>query len=74
MNWSVILDTIRQISIDYSEYFAYTDYRTHVCIYRGVREMKKYKDMLVKLLDKLTDNQIEYLYHLVTKLFGHSPD
>ena len=36
--------------------------------------MKEYKDMLVKLLEKLTDNQIEYIYHLVTKLFGHSPD
>ena len=36
--------------------------------------MKEYKEMLVKLLDMLTENQIEYIYHLVTKLFGQAPD
>ena len=36
--------------------------------------MNEYKEMLVKLLDMLTDNQIEYIYHLVAKLFGHSVD
>lgn len=36
--------------------------------------MKGYKEKLIKLLDLLTENQIEYIYHLATKLFGHSPD
>ena len=36
--------------------------------------MKEYKEMLIKFLDMLTENQIEYIYHLVAKLFGHSPD
>ena len=67
-------DTIRQISIDYLEYFAYTGFRTDVCVYRGGHKMKEYKEMLIKLLDMLTENQIEYIYHLMTKLFGHSPD
>lgn len=36
--------------------------------------MKEYKEMLIELLDMLTDNQIEYIYRLAAKLFGHSPD
>ena len=36
--------------------------------------MKEYKEMLIELLDMLTDNQIEYIYYLVAKLFGHSMD
>lgn len=36
--------------------------------------MKEYKEKFVKLLDKLTANQIEYLYHLTCKLFGQTPD
>ena len=31
--------------------------------------MNEYKEKLIALLDKLTVNQIEYLYHFVTKLF-----
>ena len=68
------LDTFRQISIDYSDYLIYTDFRTFVCVYREVHRMKGYKEKLIKLLDKLTPNQIEYLYYLVTKLFGQAPD
>ena len=34
-NWYNLTDTIRQISIDYSEYFTYTDCRTNVCVYNG---------------------------------------
>ena len=30
-----LLDIIRQNSIDDSEYFTYTDYRTNVCVYNG---------------------------------------
>ena len=69
-----LLDTIRQISIDYSECFIYTKYRTNVCVYKGVHRMKDYKEMLIKLLDKLSANQIEYLYHLACKLFGQAMD
>ena len=71
---SVILDTFRQISIDYSEYFTYTCFRTNVCVYKGVHIMKDYKEKLVELLDKLTSSRIEYIYHLVCKLFGHTAD
>lgn len=71
---SVLLDTIRQNSIDYSEYLTYTGFRTDVCVYKGVLRMKEYKEKFNKLLDKLTANQIEYLYHLGCKLFGHAPD
>lgn len=70
----VLLDTIRQNSIDYSEYFTYTDFRTDVCVYKGVLRMKEYKEKFIKLLDELTANQIVYLYHLGCKLFGHTPD
>ncbi len=67
-------DTIRQISIDYSEKLTYTGFRTNVCVYKGVRIMKDKKEKFTKLLDKLTSSQIEYLYHLACKLFGHAPD
>lgn len=36
--------------------------------------MKDKKEMFNKLLDKLSANQIEYLYHLACKLFGQAPD
>jgi hypothetical protein len=32
------------------------------------------KQNLIKLLDKLTENQIEYIFHLVKNLFCHTPD
>ena len=32
------------------------------------------KSNLIKLLDSLTDSQIEYIYHLVKRLFGHAAD
>ena len=65
--------------IDCFEYFVYTDYRTFVCVYKGVRIMKDKKEKIIKLMDKLmtdklTSNQIEYIYHLACKLFGHTPD
>ena len=76
--WPVLLDIIRQNSIDYSEYFTYTGFRTDVCVYKGVHRMKEYKDKLinnfVNLLNKLAVSQIEYLYHLACRLFGHAPD
>ena len=71
---SKLLDIIRQFFIDSSEYLIYTIYRTNVCVYKGVRIMNEQKEMLTKLLDKLTSNQIEYLYYLACKLFGHTPD
>ena len=71
---SHILDIFRQISIDYSKNLTYTDFRTSVCVYKGVHRMKEYKEKFIKLLDNLTANQIEYLYHLACKLFGHAPD
>jgi hypothetical protein len=71
---SVLLDIFRQISIDYSEYFAYTDFRTDVCVYKGVHRMKDYKEKLIKLLDKLASSQIEYIYHLACRLFGQTAD
>lgn len=36
--------------------------------------MKEYKEKLIKLLDKLTSSQIEYLYYFACKLFGQAPD
>lgn len=36
--------------------------------------MKEYKEKFMKLLDKLTSSQIEYLYHLAERLFGHTSD
>ena len=68
------MDIIRQVYVDYSKYFVYTVNKTYVCVYKGVRIMKDQKELLTKLLDKLTSNQVEYLYHLACKLFGHTPD
>ena len=73
-NVSAELDTFRQISVDYSEYFVYTDFRTDVCVCKGVHRMKDYKEKLVELLDKLASSQIEYIYHLACKLFGQTAD
>lgn len=64
----------RHISIDYSENFFYNYYRTDVCVCKGVRQMDTYKDKLIKLLDKLSEKQIEYIYYLIVSLFGHTPD
>ena len=37
--------------------------------------MSDYKEKLIIMLDKLSANQIEYLYHFVTKLFfRQTPD
>lgn len=36
--------------------------------------MSSMKDKLIKLIDNLTESQIEYIYHLVKRLFGHAPD
>lgn len=36
--------------------------------------MSSMKEKLIKLIDNLTESQIEYIYYLVTKLFGHAPD
>ena len=36
--------------------------------------MGNLKEKLIKLLDKLNDKQIEYIYYLVCKLFGYAPD
>lgn len=36
--------------------------------------MSYIKEKLIKLIDNLTESQIEYIYHLVTRLFGHTPD
>lgn len=41
---------------------------------KGVHRMKETKDKLIAVLDKLTSNQIEYIYHLVCKLFGQAPN
>ena len=75
---SGLSDTIRQNSVDYSENFTYTDYRTDVCVYKGVHRMKENKEKLidkfVKLLNELAVSQIEFLYHLACRLFGHAPD
>ena len=75
---SVKSDIIRQFSSDYSENFPYTDFRTNVCVYKGVRIMKDQKEKFTKLMDKLCEKlsakQIEYLYYLACKLFGHAPD
>lgn len=32
------------------------------------------KQQLIKLLDKLTEKQIEYIYHLIKNLFCHTSD
>ena len=32
------------------------------------------KSNLIKLLDSLTESQIEYIYHLVKRLFCHTAD
>lgn len=36
--------------------------------------MEEHRTELKNLLEKLNDNQIEYLYHLVCNLFGYAPD
>ena len=41
---------------------------------KGVHRMEDYKEKLIKLLEKLTARQIEYIYHLACKLFGHTAD
>jgi hypothetical protein len=75
---STYSDSNRQFAIDYSEDSKYNWYRTNVCVYKGVRRMKDCKETMIelmnKLLRKLTAKQIEYLYHLGTKLFGETVD
>lgn len=36
--------------------------------------MRSMKENLMKLIDSLTERQIEYIYHLVKGLFGHATD
>ena len=36
--------------------------------------MNEQREKFNKLLDKLSANKIEYLYHLACKLFGQAPD
>ena len=36
--------------------------------------MRSMKEKLIKLIDSLTESQIEYIYHLANKLFGHATD
>ena len=36
--------------------------------------MSETKQKLIKLLDKLTEKQIEYIFHLVKNLFRHTSD
>lgn len=36
--------------------------------------MSTTKQQLIKLLDKLTEKQIEYIFHLVKNLFCHTSD
>lgn len=36
--------------------------------------MNSMKNNLMKLIDKLSERQMEYLYHLVRNLFGQTPD
>ena len=32
------------------------------------------KENLMKLIDSLTESQIEYIFHLISRLFGHATD
>ena len=36
--------------------------------------MCELKEKIFELLDKLTDRQIEYIYHLIVNLFSHTTD
>ena len=36
--------------------------------------MNSMKNKLIKLIETLSDRQIEYIYHLVRNLFGHTAD
>lgn len=36
--------------------------------------MNDTKTKLIRLIDRLSENQIEYIYHLIKKLFGHATD
>ena len=36
--------------------------------------MSSMKSNLIKLIEKLSERQVEYLYHLVRNLFGQTPD
>lgn len=36
--------------------------------------MSSMKDNLIKLIEKLSERQVEYLYHLVRNLFGQASD
>ena len=37
-------------------------------------QKEKFTKLMDKLFEKLTSKQIEYLYYLACKLFGHAPD
>ena len=36
--------------------------------------MSSIKEKLIKLIDRLSDSQIEYIFYLVGNLFGHTSD
>ena len=36
--------------------------------------MDNIKDKVINLINKLNNNQLEYIYHLTCKLFGYAPD
>ena len=59
--------------IDYFGNIGYNLLQTDVW-YKGVYNMSSMKDKLIKLLDRLSDSQIEYIYYLAGKLFGHAVD
>lgn len=58
INGAALLDTIRQNSIDYSEYFPYTIFRTNVCVYRGVHCMNENEIMLINRIRKSNDPEM----------------
>ena len=46
----------------------------NVIVDEGVFVMNEYKEKLIKLLEILTVRQVEYLYHLASRLFGQTVD
>ena len=59
--------------IDYLSNFGYNLIQTDVW-YKGVYNMSSVKEKLIKLIDRLSDSQIEYIFYLVGNLFGHTAD
>lgn len=59
--------------IDYFGNFGYNLNQTDVW-YKGVYNMSSIKEKLIKLIDRLSESQIEYIFYLVGNLFGHTAD